>query len=166
MTNIKYETTTTIKTFKGNLGVITKLQKEFTKNAEEFLFYRKGEFENAEEILPYLPIVAGGLIKIYKFIKNKIELKKIQKNKPFQIVTAQTPENEIFLKKFKRFGATISIIDENKRGRIRYFLNDKEFCIFFRKPDNTFWGFRGNDIFIKKSLRELFEAEFNSGIIL
>jgi len=46
-------------------------------------------------------------------------------------------------------------------GRHRFYLSEKEYCFFIRKPDSTFFGFRGSDQDVIRDLLIQFALEWN-----
>jgi len=62
----------------------------------------------------------------------------------------------------KKIGGKTKKIPIKIRGKLRYFVNDKEFCLFIRRNDETFTGIRGKDKDIIKSLKETFEWDWNN----
>lgn len=51
--------------------------------------------------------------------------------------------------------------DKRQAGSHRYYLTEKEYCFFIRKPDSTFFGFRGADKNVISDLRSQFDLEWN-----
>lgn len=51
--------------------------------------------------------------------------------------------------------------DRAQAGSHRYYLTEKEYCFFIRKPDSTFFGFQGSDKNVISDLRSQFDLEWN-----
>ncbi len=52
----------------------------------------------------------------------------------------------------------------SEKGKHRFYLNDKRFAVFLRRPDKTFIGLMGTDEKIRGELRRLFESEWYSSL--
>lgn len=55
--------------------------------------------------------------------------------------------------------------DPKQAGSHRYYLSEKSYCFFIRKPDSTFFGFRGSDPSLINELKSQFEQEWHTAII-
>ena len=75
------------------------------------------------------------------------------------IVSTKTQENAEHLDKFHGLSASMNVISENRRGRLRFFVSEKEFCFFFRRAKNDFVGFTGSDLTVQDWLVGLFSAD-------
>lgn len=51
-------------------------------------------------------------------------------------------------------------IDPKQAGSHRFYLSEKSYCFFIRKPDSTFFGFRGSDIGVIRQLKAQFQNEW------
>ena len=54
--------------------------------------------------------------------------------------------------------------DRAHAGSHRFYLTEKEYCLFIRKPDSTFFGFRGSDEDIISDLKTQFALEWHSSV--
>ena len=54
--------------------------------------------------------------------------------------------------------------DPAKAGSHRFYLTEKEYCIFIRKPDSTFFGFRGSDKDVISNLKSQFCLEWDINV--
>lgn len=50
--------------------------------------------------------------------------------------------------------------DPAQAGSHRFYLTEKEYCFFIRKPDSTFFGFRGSDQDVISDLKSQFNLEW------
>lgn len=55
--------------------------------------------------------------------------------------------------------------DERLRGSHRFYLNDERYCLFFRTPDERFFGFIGKDTEVMSQLRTHFEYEWDNAVV-
>ncbi len=146
-----------IDSFEGNLGKITEIQKEFFKEASDFVYFRKGEFDNAAEIARFVVTILSGIVAVKVIASDLIRL--VQQGK-FRVISSETESNKEHLKKLKEKGARISIIVEQETGKLRYFVNEKRFCLFIRQRGDKFFGVIGTDPLMISQLKELFEQDF------
>jgi len=187
-----------VKLFKCDQEGIDQLKDEFFKNAEEFIYYRKGEWHGIlatlEWIKDYLVAHPGLVvtiissypdikilakdIKIYvqhntekaidsihKLIhKYSTDEKKLE-HITCRVITSLTKENEKHIPEWEKICGKdgVCIIPKEQAGYFRYFVNEKEFCLFCRIDENTLRGIRGNDPMMVKILRDKFDKEFFIG---
>jgi hypothetical protein len=171
--------------FESDLKGITEIQKRMFDNTEEFCLYRKGEFDNIIEIYQhvseflithkeFLIAVAAtffsgmaATITLFDRIDRKRKERGDQKReskatrKPIilAVVSTMTEKNYEHLIKFQKINTSVNVIPEDKSGRLRFFVNEKEFCFFFRKAENEFFGFSGSDQKIQDWLVGLFSQD-------
>ena len=60
----------------------------------------------------------------------------------------------------KSLGGKAQYLPREARGKLRFFVNDTQFCLFVRRADNTFVGVTGHDPQMISGLKEAFEAEW------
>ena len=58
-------------------------------------------------------------------------------------------------------GGRVRYLTPEQRGKIRYFVNDREFLIFTRDADDRFSGLRGKDEVFRCGLKGAFEDEWD-----
>ena len=183
-----------VKSFECDQHGIDRLKEEFFENAEDFVYYRKGEWEGISAILefvqnylsnhPEIVISAIGVYPAIKILKKDVKhkLKQVKesmknfidkystnKKKPEQVtcrvITSLTEDNKKHIPKWEKLCGKggVCIIPEEQSGYFRYFVNEKEFCLFCRIDDNTLQGIRGDNPMIIKMLRDKFDEEFFIG---
>ena len=198
------------KWFEANLAGISGLKREVHKNANEFLFLRKGEdfgafIEMLLELMSQSQDVINKVFSMYLerfpelnprvILEKLIELdwgeilvfyKILTKSKELIIHTAELlriilepgrnkrclPNLAILCKpdevnKKARFGWEEMGFDvrhyknSDQSGTHRYYLSENEYCFFIRKPDSTFFGFRGSDKALISELKKQFIFEWD-----
>lgn len=181
-----------ITSFDATQKKVNQLKKEFFKEAEDFVYFRKGEFDgiveflkdftldlidNPEKVIVWYIIYKGAKkIVIDKLRSIKDRKKKNEKLKQFihkkkknevtfRIISVESPRNKKELKEFERKGVGVCRIPEEKRGRIRYLVNEKRFCLFIRQEKNNFFGVEGTDELMIRRLRKLFDLEYTENKI-
>lgn len=175
-----------MESFEGNLDKITEIQTSFFEEAEDFVYFRKGEFENIIEILEFvtnyvknnpdiiLVVVAAypeakklatdifstlkkGIGRIGRFVADEKEKNELT----FRIISKEAGHTKE-LDEFEKKGAGVCIIPDEEGGRIRYFINEKRFCFFVRsyEDQNKFFGIIDDDKLMIQRFKKLFEYEF------
>ena len=160
--------TEAVERFEGNLARVTDIQKEFFDEADEFCLYRKGEFDNIVEIsryigqfvaenkawlLPCAFLAVNTAVNVIRLVRDRRDkgpaqgkgIKPRPPSKALAVVSASTPMNQSHLKELARLGAVVHLIAEKNRGRMRFFVNEKRYCLFFRQQKDDFWGYIGSD---------------------
>lgn len=144
--------------FKADLDEITKIQMSFYRNAEKFIYFRKGEFANIFDVVSRINKLNNeGKGLLFKYSKTLLE--KNDLNPYVFINSGWSNKNNNGLLELQRLGSNVKIIPKEKIGKMRYFLNEKQFCIFFRLKENSFFGFIGDDLSVVNYLKELFQSE-------
>ena len=165
--------------FEADLTGITKIQKRFLKEGKEFVYFRKGEFDNAWEILVALSVIltiitssivlAPYIKKGKKFAREYLKqgINQWLKHRPrkkadyVQVISIRTEDNKNELIMFKLMGVEVCVIRKTKCERLRFFVNEKGYCIFFRRREDSFFGVMGNDTKTIERLKHFFEQEFS-----
>ena len=171
--------------FEADLDGITEIQKRVFDNAEEFCLYRKGEFDNifviyqhvSEFLITHKDFLLAVTTTFFSGIaatialceridrkrKEYAEQKKVSESKKkailLAVVSIRTDENAEHLDKFQNINTAVNVIPKDQRGRLRFFVSDKEFCFFFRRAENDFVGFTGNDQRVQDWLVGLFSQD-------
>ena len=172
---------TNIKSFEGDLAKITEIQTSFLKEAKDFVYFRKGEFDNIVEMLlvlinhvlsnpkiiiasvaayPGAKAIVSDIIKGVKKIEQFAKDRKEKNELTFRVISIKTDKNRKELKEFEEKGVGVCEIPEEKSGRLRFFVNEKRFCLFVRQEENDFFGMIGTDKLMIRRLRELFDREY------
>jgi hypothetical protein len=147
--------------FEADLNGVTEIQTRFLNEAKEFVYFRKGEFDNIVEILKAVTALVSLGAAIVRFIPDRDkEGKEESRQFLLRIISCKTEENEPYLKQFEELGAGVCEIPDEKRGRLRFFVNDNEFCLFVRRRENSFFGIIGDDEATRGQLQQLFESEY------
>lgn len=198
------------KWFEADLAGISQLKREVHRNADEFLFLRKGEdfgafIEMLYELMAQTPEQIAAVFSLYygrfPVVAASVDLQKLSDIDWKQILafyTLITKGKELAIatwKKMKEILVTgrgkgrlpkLRILcipdDVNEKARIgweemgfqvrhykdaaqagshRFYLTEKEYCFFIRKPDSTFFGFRGSDQDVISDLRSQFDLEWS-----
>lgn len=157
-----------VERFEGNLARVTDIQKEFFDQADEFCLFRKGEFDNIVEICKHIgqfvdenkcwlvPCAIASVnttVNLIRLVADRRDKRHAQgkankstpPSKALAVVSTSTPMNESHLKKLADYGAVVHVIAEKDRGRMRFFVNEKRYCLFFRQEKDDFWGYIGSD---------------------
>lgn len=166
-----------IESFEGDLAKITEIQTSFLQEAKDFVYFRKGEFDNIAEILsavmdyisrnPEIVIVSVAAypgakrivtdsIKAVKRIRRFAKDRKGKNELTFRIILTKKA------KEFEKKGIGVCMISEEKSGRLRFFINEKRFCLFIRQKENDFFEIIGTDKLIMSRLRKAFDYEYTA----
>lgn len=172
-----------IETFRLNLDQLSKIQEKFIDEEFHFIYFRKGEAENNLRIIsvfvaviiaaykltmdyPQLKkgakVLFDDLAKVAKILLSFMKKKELVKVPKLREIAC--PDNAVITKTLellRKLGGDVRYIPKERLGRFRYFVNNKEYCLFIRREDGTFNGIKGNDPSIIESLREAFELEWN-----
>lgn len=151
-----------IESFKADLDKITEIQKEFLKEAKEFVYFRKGEFDNIVAILNATMALIKLGVDVIDIFRRKRQDKEGSPREELviRVISIKTPQNEQGLRELEQKGVGVCIVPKEKRGSMRYFVNEKRFCLFIRQQEDSFFGVKGNDSLMRAGLKQLFEAEY------
>lgn len=163
-----------VETITGDLATITRVQTEFLVHPH-LVYFRKGEFENALEIAwEWLDLVAA-LIKNVSVIataagittamllKRRKEIKVLPKSdgRDLRVLACiEDPDPTVATRMLEETGWKKRHISREAKGRLRYFVSSQEYFLFFRNPDDSFHGLRGNDNGTINCLQNLFLQEW------
>lgn len=175
----------TLGTFDKNLKELTKIQKTFITPSAKFIYFRKGEAENNIAIAA---AIIGLLYIIYKMIENYPEFKlgaqailsdvrvkasflkryiserpstKLPKHPEIREISCPCdPDITMTLEILRSISCDVRYLPTERAGKFRYFLNDKQYCLFIRRNNGEFNGVFGNDPKMITALKETFESEW------
>jgi uncharacterized protein YuzE len=178
--------TSIVGTIDENLDGLTLIQKDFIAPDHEFIYFRKGEAENN---IPIVATIVGMLAVMYKVVKDYPDLKKgvecllddvrttarlVKKalSKPYlkqnirvpkigEIACPNNPQITETLEILRLVGGDVRYLPSDRRGKLRYFVNNKQYCIFVRRNDGRFTGVLGYDPGVIFALKEAFESEWD-----
>ena len=174
-----------VEPFEGDLRAITEIQTSMLQEAEEFCLFRKAEFDNAMEmasflaarkdqiplLTPAVPFGIGSARELVAFTRKMRSGKLMNERSEFAgprgiwlgIVTMRTDRNNDALLKLVDLEAHIYVIPYEATSRLRYFVTDRQYCAFFRRQENNFWGLLGTDDVVREWLIDLFLRDCNGG---
>jgi len=119
--------------------------------------------ENYHLIRENISLMIGDIRKLISFIRKKKITKPTLKIPEFKEIGC--PNDDTIIETFKLlkevYGKT-KIIHEDFGGKFRYFVNNKQYCIFVRRGNGTFSGFKGNNLNMIETLKETFEWEWDN----
>ncbi len=173
------------RTFDKDLDGLTKIQRKFIVPDAKFIYFRKGEAENNVPIVYAILVLAGTiyqLVALYPDFKRGFkealaDIKRVGKQvaKLFrskrqrkrlpdirEIACPNDPDITITLEVLRSIGGDVRYLPESQRGRFRYFVNDRQYCLFVRRSNGRFSGIVGNAPKIVAALKEAFEFEWES----
>jgi hypothetical protein len=170
----------TVEHFTGNLKDVSNIQKSFIVRDVKFIYFRKGEAENNILIayLITLVLIAWHFLKSWPEFKEGTKVfledlkniadKCIEKFKGAwpsrpdcrEIACPEDPIIKETLEILKRLGIGVRYLKNEQRGKFRYFVNDKKYCLFVRRNDGIFTGMIGNNPEMILCLKETFENEW------
>ena len=114
------------------------------------------------------------IIKFYRWIREKIEERKealrnnLDVHKPVsdvRIICWPDTDNKKVKPLFRKLNYRVHRYEsESQKGALRYYLNEKRFCLFIRTGDDDFTGVIGNDSRTIAELKQAFEKEWASSI--
>jgi len=169
-----------LKTFDEDLEGLTRIQKTFISPDAKFIYFRKGEAQNNVPITAAIIgviVVVYGVVKDYPVLKEGVKamikdikamgrvlLAYVQQplTKPGirEIACPDDPEITVTLEILRSLGGDVRYLPRDRRGKFRFFVNSKEYCLFVRRNDERFSGVIGNDPNMIGALKETFEAEW------
>jgi len=175
-----------IGTIDEDLEGLTKIQTGFIVPDCEFIYFRKGEAQNnvpivativatlavAYKVVKDYPQLKEGVQQILSDIKAKARLVKESLSKPNMRTCVQAPDIReiacpdkaditVSLEVLRGIGGDVRYLPKQRRGKLRYFVNDKQYCLFVRRSGERFNGVLGYDPGVIASLREAFESEWD-----
>jgi uncharacterized protein YuzE len=172
-------------TIDEDLDGLTLIQKNFIGPDHQFIYFRKGEAENN---VPVLAAIVGTLVAIYKVVKDypklrqgtqeilddlkvlsrclkaflsKSESKERRTPDIREIASPNDPKITLTLEILRSIGGDVRYLPSDRSGKLRYFVNNKQYCIFVRRSEARFTGILGSDPRVIAGLKEAFESEWD-----
>lgn len=175
-----------LSTFSGDLATITQIQSRFVSMDRQFIYFRKGEAENNviiiadwmvklgvglglahqfltryQELRQGAVILVSDLVAFGNFMSSHVLSDPARTLPEFREIAApRNADITMTTERLKRVGGAVRYVPEERSGKFRFFVNEKQYCVFLRRDDGTFIGFEGDDPSLVASLKETFESEW------